>query len=175
VLGGAFSSRLNMNLREDKGWSYGAYSTVGGAVGPRPWMAYSAVQIDRTVDSLQEMRREISAYALGEAPASADEVERIRAQRIRRLPGSYETARSVLDEIGGIVRFDRPDDYVVQRRAEIEAMTPEQVVAAAATLQPATLTWVVVGDLGQIEAPIRELQVGEVAVVDADGNPVAGD
>ncbi|MGO1540634.1 MAG: M16 family metallopeptidase [Luteimonas sp.] len=175
VLGGAFSSRLNMNLREDKGWSYGAYTSLGGAVGPRPWMAYSAVQIDRTTDSLLEMRREISEYALGEAPASAGEVERIQAQRIRRLPGSYETARSVLNEIGGIVRFGRPDDYVSRRRAEIEAMTPEQVAAAAATVQPAALTWVVVGDLDTIQAPIRELEMGEVSVVDADGNPVVGD
>ena len=175
VLGGAFSSRLNMNLREDKGWSYGAYSMVGGAIGPRPWMAYSAVQIDRTTESLQEMRREISGYALGESPPSAAEVERIRAQRIRQLPGSYETARSVLDEIGGIVRFGRPDDHVARRRAEIDAMTPAQVAAAAATLDPAALTWVVVGDLDVIEAPIRGLGVGEVSVIDADGNPVAED
>ena len=175
VIGGAFSSRLNMNLREDKGWSYGAYSSVAGAVGPRPWLAYSAVQIDRTVDSLREMSGEISRYATGEHPATAEEVERIRARRIRRLPGSYETARAVLNEIGGIVRFDRPDDYVLQRRAEVEAMTADEVVAAASTIDPATLTWVVVGDLGQIEAPIRELGLGEVSVVDADGNPVAGD
>ena len=172
VLGGAFSSRLNMNLREDKGWSYGAYTMTGGAVGPRPWMAYAAVQIDRTVDSLGEMQREIGEYASGQAPATAEEVERIRAQRIRRLPGSYETASSVLNEIGGMVRFGRPDDYVFQRRAEIEAMTPEQVAAAAQTLDPAALTWVVVGDLGKIEAPIRELGIGEVSVVDADGQPV---
>ncbi|MDN5780989.1 MAG: insulinase family protein, partial [Luteimonas sp.] len=63
VVGGGFSSRLMQNLREDKGWSYGAYSSLGGAVGPRPWMAYSAVQIDRTADSLREMQREIAGYA----------------------------------------------------------------------------------------------------------------
>src|SRR5690606_9578346 len=155
-------------------WSYGAYTMTGGAVGPRPWMAYAAVQIDRTAESLREMQREIGEYASGQAPATAEEVERIRAQRIRRLPGSYETANSVLNEIGGIVRFGRPDDYVFQRRAEIEAMTPEQVAAAAANLDPAALTWVVVGDLGKIETPIRELGIGEVSVVDADGQPVAG-
>lgn len=175
VLGGAFSSRLNMNLREDKGWSYGAYSMTVGAVGPRPWMAYSAVQIDRTVDSLRELQREITEYTGGGAPATSDEVERVQAQNIRRLPGSYETARAVLNEIGGIVRFNRPDDYVLQRRAEIEAMTADQVSAAAAGLDPDALTWVVVGDLSQIEQPIRELGLGEVTVVDADGNPVSGD
>lgn len=175
VLGGAFSSRLNMNLREDKGWSYGAYTMAVGAVGPRPWMAYSAVQIDRTADSLKEMAGEISRYADGSVPATIDEVELIRAQEIRGLPGSYETARSVLGEIGGMVRFSRPDDYVFQRRAEIEAMTPEQVNAAAAGLDPSALTWVVVGDLSQIEQPIRALGLGEVSVIDADGNPVSDD
>ena len=173
VLGGAFSSRLNMNLREDKGWSYGAYSMSLAALGPRPWLAFAAVQIDRTEDSLREMQREIGEYASGHAPATAAEVERIRSQRIRRLPGSYETASAVLGEISGIVRYGRPDDYVSRLRAEIEAMTPEEVAAAAATLDPAALTWVVVGDLDTIEAPIRALGWGEVSVVDADGRPVA--
>lgn len=175
VLGGEFSSRLNMNLREDKGWSYGAYSMTPGAQGPRPWMAFAPVQIDRTVDALQELRRELDSYASGANPASETEVARIQAQRIRALPGSYETARAVLSEIGGIVRFERPDDYVFQRRSEIEAMTPAQVNAAARTLDPGAMTWVVVGDLSQIEAPIRALGLGEVAVVDADGNPVTRD
>ena len=87
---------------------------------------------------------------------------------------SFETAASVLGTIGGIVRYDRPDDYVFQRKAEIESLTPEQVKAAAATLDPKVLTWVVVGDLKQIEAPIRALKLGEVSIVDADGKPVAG-
>ena len=61
-----------------------------------------------------------------------------------------------------------------KRKAEIESLTPDQVKAAAATLDPGALTWVVVGDLKQIEAPIRALDLGEVSIVDADGKPVAG-
>ncbi|MEZ0471757.1 M16 family metallopeptidase [Luteimonas salinilitoris] len=175
VLGGTFSSRLNMNLREDKHWAYGAYSFTSGAVGPRPWLAFSPVQIDKTVESLQELRREIAEYAGGAAPPSAEEVEKIRAQEIRGLPGSYETARAVLSEIGGIVRFGRSDDYVFRRRAEIEALTPGQVGAAAGVIDPDALTWVVVGDLKQIEQPIRELELGVVSIVDADGHPVIPD
>ena len=75
--------------------------------------------------------------------------------------------------IGGIVRYGRPDDYVFKRKAEIESLTPQQIKAAASTLDPDALTWVVVGDLKQIEAPIRALNLGEVTVVDADGKPVA--
>ncbi|WP_129134758.1 pitrilysin family protein [Luteimonas sp. YGD11-2] len=174
VLGGTFTSRLNMNLREDKHWSYGAFTTTVGAVGPRPWIALAPVQIDRTADALAEMRREITEYASGQTPATADEVAKIQATEIRGLPGSYETASSVLSEISAMVRYGRADDYVEQRRAEIEALTPDQVHEAAATIDPQRLTWVIVGDLSKIEAPVRALELGEVSVVDADGNPVAG-
>jgi zinc protease len=173
VLGGEFSSRLNMNLREDKHWAYGSYSFVQGAKGQRPWLAFAAVQIDKTAESIAELKREIADYASGKSPAKPEEVAKIQATEIRSLPGSYETARAVMGAIGGIVRFERPDDYVMQRRAKIEALTPEVVQAAAGTIQPEALTWVVVGDLSKIEAPVRALNLGEVQVVDADGKPVA--
>lgn len=169
VLGGEFSSRLNMNLREDKHWAYGSYSFVQAAKGQRPWMAFAAVQIDKTAESMAELQREISQYASGEAPAKPDEVAKIQASEIRSLPGSYETANAVLGAIGGIVRYQRPDDYVVQRMEKIEALTPDVVNAAARTIQPGSLTWVVVGDLSQIEEGIRALDLGQVQVIDADG------
>ena len=75
--------------------------------------------------------------------------------------------------VGGIVRYDRPDDYVFKRKAEIEALDVDQVKQAATALDPDRLVWVVVGDLKQIEAPVRALNLGEVHVVDADGKPVA--
>ena len=172
VLGGEFSSRLNMNLREDKHWAYGSYSSTSSAMGQRPWMAFAAVQIDKTAESLSEMRREITEYATGKAPPKPEEVSKIQSTEIRGLPGSYETAGAVLGTLGGIVRFGRPDDYVFQRKAEIEGLTTEQVKAAAAAIDPNALTWVVVGDLKQIEKPVRALKVGEVFIVDADGKPV---
>ena len=108
----------------------------------------------------------------GKAPPKADEVAKIQATEIRALPGSYETAAAVMGTIGGIVRYGRPDDYVFKRKAEIEGLTPEQVQAAAATIDPQALTWVVVGDLSKIEKPVRALKLGEVFVIDADGKPV---
>ena len=173
VIGGDFTARLNMNLREDKHWSYGARSGASGALGQRPWLASAPVQIDKTAEAMAEMRREIAAFASGETPPTADEVERIRAINTLSLPGAYETAASVASTIGGMVLYGRPDDYVMRRKAEIEAMTPAQVAEAAKTLDADALTWVVVGDLSQIEAPVRALGFGEVTVVDADGKPVA--
>jgi predicted Zn-dependent peptidase len=174
VLGGEFSSRLNMNLREDKHWAYGSYSMVQNALGQRPWMAFAAVQIDKTAESVKEMAREINEYASGKSPPKAAEVSKIQATEIRGLPGSFETASAVMGTIGGIVRYGRPDDYVVRRKAEVEAMTPAQVAEAAKAIDPSALTWVVVGDLSKIEAPVRALGLGTVSVVDADGKPVAG-
>ena len=173
VLGGQFSSRLNMNLREEKHWAYGSYSFSPDAMGQRPWLAFAPVQIDKTAESMAELKREIAEYATGKAPPTAEEVGKVRSNEIRSLPGAYETASSVAGTIAGMVRYDRPDDYVRQRQAEIEALTPTQVAAAAATIDPSALTWVVVGDLGKIETPVRALDFGVVQVLDADGNPVA--
>jgi zinc protease len=173
VLGGDFTSRLNMNLREDKHWSYGARSMASGALGQRPWMAVAPVQIDKTADAMKEMNAEIAQFASGQRPPTTEEFTRIRNIQTLSLPGAYETAAAVMGTIGGIVRYQRPDDYVFKRKAEIEAMTPAQVAEAAKTLDPAKLTWVVVGDLKQTEAPVRALKLGEVTVIDAEGKPVA--
>jgi predicted Zn-dependent peptidase len=174
VLGGQFSARLNMNLREDKHWAYGAYSFTSDAVGQRPWMAFAPVQIDKTVPALQEMVREIGDYASGVKPATQAEVDKARADEIHGLPGSFETAGAVMNAIGDIVRYDRPDDYVVRHAAHLKSLTTDEVNAAAKAIDPKALTWVVVGDLSKIEQPIRALELGTVTVIDADGKPVAG-
>ncbi len=174
VLGGQFSSRLNMNLREDKHWAYGAGSFLNDAIGQRPWMAFAPVQIDKTAPALQEMSREISEYATGTKPATQAEVDKVKADQINGLPGSYETARAVMGAIGGIVNYDRPDDYVMRNARQIKALTTNDVNAAIKAINPKALTWVVVGDLSKIEQPIRDLKLGKITVIDADGKPVAG-
>ncbi|MCC7461939.1 MAG: insulinase family protein [Gammaproteobacteria bacterium] len=172
VLGGDFTARLNMNLREDKHWSYGARSGAGNALGQRLWMALAPVQIDKTGEALAEMQREISDYASGQRPASAAEVEGMRRILTLSLPGAYETAAAVLATIGSNVLYGRPDDYVFRRKAEIEAMTPAQVNAVAGALDANGLTWLVVGDLSKTRAPVDALHLGELAVLDADGKPL---
>ena len=172
VIGGDFTARLNMNLREDKHWSYGARSSAIGTLGQRPWMASAPVQIDKTAEAMAEIQRELADFAGGTRPATEAELARARAIQTLSLPGAYETAWAVMSTIGGNVRFGRPDDYVFQRKAEIESMTVQDLAGVATTIDPEALTWVVVGDLGQIEAPIRALGLGEVQVIDADGAPV---
>jgi len=173
IIGGDFTSRLNMNLREDKHWSYGARSSVGNALGQRLWMASAPVQIDKTIESIQEMQKEIGDYASGKRVISDEEVARLQAINIRTLPGSYETGRAVLGTIASINRYGRPDDFVTWRKGRIEQETPAAVQqVATANLHPEALTWIVVGDRSKIEDGIRKLGIGEVTVIDPDGKVV---
>ena len=172
VLGGEFTSRLNSNLREDKHWAYGSYSNASNTLGQRPWFASAAVQTDKTAESIKELRSEISAFASGEKPATAAEIAKIRASNTLSLPGGYETASAVQGQISSNLRYGRPDDYIVQYKARNDAMTVAEVQAAAKTLVPGSLMYVVVGDLSKVEAPVRALNLGEVSVLDADGKPV---
>ena len=172
VLGGQFTSRLNMNLREDKHWAYGAYSFGSGAIGQQPWIAIAPVQIDKTAPALVEMDREIADYVTGKAPASADELAKVKANETRSLPGSFETAAGVLGQINGMVTYRRPDDYAQNKPKIINGVALDALQSAAAIIKPDSLTWVVVGDLKKIEAPVRALNLGDVQVIDADGKPV---
>jgi len=173
VLGGSFTSRLNMNLREDKHWSYGARTLITSALGQRPFLGVAPVQIDKTAESVAEMQREIADYGTGKVPATPAEVTKVVDNDLRSQPGAYETAQAVMGTIGGIVRYGRPDNWVQVRNAQVAAFTPEQANAAAKAIDTNALTWVIVGDLSKIEAPVRALKLGEVTVIDADGKPVA--
>ena len=153
VLGGTFTSRINMNLREDKHWSYGARSSLTETRGQRPWLLSAPVETDKTVESIQEIRREL-ADLLAAKPITADEVDKIRSRDMRALSGQYETNAAVSGAIGDIVRFGRPDDYVRTLQSLLRAQTDAGVrQAAAQAFRPDSLTWVIVGDLSKIEAP----------------------
>ncbi|MGO4777191.1 M16 family metallopeptidase, partial [Lysobacter sp. 2RAB21] len=172
VLGGEFSSRLNMNLREDKHWAYGSYSGSGNALGQRPWIAQAAVQSDKTVESLGELKREIEAFTSGSKPITETEVVKIRAANTLSLPGAYETTDALMAQVASDLRYGRPSDFILKYKARNDAMTPALTQAAARGLEPKALTWVVVGDLSKIEQPVRALGIGEVQVIDNDGKPV---
>ena len=172
AFGGSFLSRLNMNLREDKHWAYGARSMLLDARGQRPLLLYAPVQADKTAESAAEVRHEIAAL-LGKRPLEDQEITRVKEQQVRSLPGKYETTAAVLGEILDMVTYDRPDDYIPTLKAHLEAVTTTQAQAAlAAILKPQALTWVVVGDRAHIEAPLRKLSLGQFQLLDADGQPL---
>jgi zinc protease len=172
VLGSDFGSRINMNLREDKHWSYGAFSFIRDARGPRPFIAYAPVQTDKTKEAVVELQKELRGI-LGERPVQADELQRAQASLTLTLPGSWETMGAVAGSIGEIVAFGLEDRYFDTYADRVRAQTPATVTAAAAkVIQPDHLVWVVVGDRSRIEASLRELNLGEIHLVDADGNAV---
>ncbi len=111
VFGGAFTSRLNMNLREDKHWSYGAHSTLVEALGPRPLLISAPVQTDRTAEAIGEILGELRAIG-GDRPPTEAEIAKVKAQRTRALPGSYETGGAVLSALANNRLYGRGDDYV---------------------------------------------------------------
>jgi zinc protease len=171
-LGGTFSSRLNMNLREDKHWSYGAGSFLWDARAQRPFIVYAPVQADKTKEAMEEVNKELRGI-LTDRPVTDAELARIKANETLSLPGSRETLNEVGSSITQMVQFGWPDDYYNTMSAKIRALTTSALDAAAKEIvHPNHLVWVVVGDRAKIEAGITELGYGEIHLIDADGNPM---
>ncbi len=169
IIGGAYSARVNQNLRVDKHWSYGAYTVLPEARGQRPWLVYAPVQTDRTADAVRELMAEFDLF-LSSKPAREDELVRTVHSNSFSLPGQYETNNAVLGALLANDRFDRPDDYVATLKSKYESVTLEDVQGAAAeVLHPGQLTWVVVGDSKQIRASLEELDLPPVEMMGTDG------
>jgi zinc protease len=173
LLGGQFTSRINMNLREAKHWSYGAFTLIWDARGQRPFIAYAPVQTDKTKESMIEVDRELRGI-LGARPVTADELAKAQANLTLTLPGNWETMDAVKGSLEQMVTFGLPDDYFETYAQRVRALTiPDATAAAQETIRPDHLVWVVVGDRSKIEAGIRELNWGEIRFLDADGKPLA--
>jgi zinc protease len=169
VFGGTFSSRINMNLREDKHWSYGVRSLVQPAIGQRTFMSISPVQTDKTGDALKELVREYKGVA-GERQITGAELKFAQDNRTLRLPGSFETAGQLGGAYTTIVQYGLPDDYYNTYTDKALALTPEQAnTLAARSFLTDRLVWVVVGDMSKVEKDVRALNLGEVRRIDADG------
>jgi zinc protease len=172
VFGGLFSARVNMNLREAKGWSYGASTLFLNGKGPRPWLIYAPVQADKTSDSLVELRREVTDIVRAR-PITAEEFERARVQSIRSLPGSFETTANVLDALAGARASGRPLDWTATLATRYRTMTLSDVQAAAGEIARADdLVWVVVGDRAALEKDLRALDLAPIEIWDVNGRPV---
>ena len=173
ILGGSFTSRVNMNLREGKHWSYGAFSLLFDARGQRPFIVYAPVQTDKTKESLTEVVNELRGI-VRDRPVTPDELAKAQANLTLSLPGQWETIGAVGGSIAEIVRFDLPHDYYTTFASNVRALQVADLASAAReTVQPDKLVWVVVGDRAKIEAGVRELNLGPMQFLDADGRPVS--
>ncbi|WP_108786944.1 insulinase family protein [Erythrobacter sp. Alg231-14] len=156
-LGGNFLARLNMNLRETKGWSYGVR---GGARARENSVVYAisgGVQADRTGDSVAEMIRETTEF-LTENGVTQDELARNVASEIGELPGRFETSGSVLGAMQAISLYDRPDNYYESLVGRYSAQTADSLDAAArAALDVEDFVWVIVGDAEVVAPQLEQL------------------
>jgi zinc protease len=165
ILGRGFSSRVNMNLREDKHWSYGAAGGFFFTSGQRPYVLNAPVQADKTKEAMAELNKELRAI-VGDRPPTEAELAAAQERITLKLPGSFETNAAVASAIGDLVRFRQPDDYYDKYASNIRAVKLAAVTdAAKSVLRPDALVWVVVGDRAKIEPGIRELGLGEVSAV----------
>ena len=170
ILGGEFNSRLNMNLREEKHWSYGAGSVAFNARAQRPYFFYAPVQTDKTKESLFEVRKELEEMVAAK-PVSDEELRRIKRQDLLQLAGSRETMQAVGRAIRDLVEFELPDNYWDTYAEKIEELTTGSVNDEAKSfLHPDKLIWVIVGDRAKIEEGVKSLGLGDVRYLSADGS-----
>jgi zinc protease len=174
AFGGAFGSRVNMNLREDKHWSYGAGSFAVDARGQRLWFVFAPVQTDKTSESLTEMLKEIKSVT-GDRPLTASELQEAKDRQTRTLAGRWESSGAVIGALQEIVTFDLPQDYYTTFAQRVRSLTPADVSAAVSKLvTPGRLVWVVVGDRAKIQAGLKGLKIADMKELDGDGRPKIG-
>lgn len=171
VLGGTFTSRINMNLREDKHWSYGAGAFMINTKYQRPYLFYGMVQSDKTMESMMEIYKEAKEY-ISTRPVTADELNKVKLNQTLALPGSWETIGAVSGSLSELVMYNLPDNYFASYSDKVKNLSEQEIKEAAARyIKPDNFVWVVVGDRAKIEPALKETGY-PIQYMDSDGNPV---
>ncbi|MDP9348296.1 MAG: insulinase family protein, partial [Gemmatimonadota bacterium] len=166
ILGGAFASRLNLNLRERHGYTYGVSSSFTPRRKPGPFLVSTAVQSEVTAPAVREILREVAG--MREAPPTAAELDDARSYLAGVFPLRMETVTGIASRLVQLAVHELPDDYFHHYRDRILDVSGEEVLRVArARLRPEELAVVVVGDAAQLRGPLEALEVGEVRVMDA--------
>ena len=177
VLGGQFSSRMNLNLREDKGYTYGARSGFGFAKGPGPFQAGASVQTAVTREATVELVKELTEIT-GPRPVNDTELAFAKDRLVKGFPGRFETTFAMAGALSDIVRFALPDDYFETYQAKIEAVDAAAANAVAAKYLPFDkMSILVVGDVEKVKAGLQSLPYGatlEVLEVKPPVPPMGG-
>ncbi len=171
VIGGGFLSRLNMDLREDKGWSYGVSSVVRSPAGPRALLIGAPVQADKTGAAIRAIIADMKAYP-AKQPVNPEELGRVTDGNIRSLPNRFESNGDVLGSILINQLLGRPDNYYATLASRYRAIDAKTLDTMARTyLQPEGLTFVVVGDRKQVEPQLKALGLPVEIVPAVPGAP----
>ncbi len=172
MLGGSFLSRLNMNLREDKHWSYGAGSNLRASKGPGLFFAGGGFQTDKTKESIQEIHKELSQL-ISNKPITKTEFQKEQSASILALPGYWQTNNGILSFLYSSVFYNRGLDYPSKYETMLKNFTlADMNNAATKYIKPQNITWLIIGDREKIEAGIRSLNLGPVKILDNEGNEI---
>ncbi|MGB2632483.1 MAG: pitrilysin family protein, partial [Candidatus Acidiferrum sp.] len=171
ALGGLFSSRINMNLREEHGYTYGAGSFFNYHIAPGPFIVYSDVRTDATAPATTEVFKELRR--MRDTPMTPEELKSSKDAVAQSLPGRFEHAAETVGVFSEIYVYDLPLDYFSLLPAQIYAVTAEQAQAAAQKyIQPDKITVLAVGDRAKIEADMKKLNLGKIEIRDTEGKLV---
>jgi zinc protease len=170
AVGGSFTSRINMKLREEKGWAYGASAGVSGGRGSRIYSARASVQSDKTAESMTEIANLLKGVTT-DKKLTAAELADAKGNMTLGLSSDWSKTSGVAGAVIDQLSYDLAEDYYARYPQAVAGVTLDAANAAGAELLSGkALTWIVAGDLSKIEASIRALKLGEVRVIDADGN-----
>ena len=166
--GGISTSRLMRNLRMEKHWTYGVRGGLTDARGQRPFIISTAVQTDKTKESIQELIMELKGVA-GARPIAGDEFESALRNETMGLPGRIDSLTALENAALALINYGYPNDYYAKYAGRVRTLTADELNAAARrVVRPEEVIWIVVGDLKKIEAGIRELNLGEVVRYDGE-------
>ncbi len=165
VLGGQFVSRVNLKLREEKGYTYGARTGFDWRLGPGPFSLETSVETPVTVDAVADALAELSAIR-GARPATPHELTLAKATLTRGYPRNFETAQQVGRSVAQLALYDLPDDYFATFTPRVSAVSPDEVTQVAERhLHPDQLTTLIVGDHQALEPSLADLGLGAPVVL----------
>src|SRR5262249_10759537 len=171
ALGGLFSSRINMNLREEHGYTYGAFSTFLYRRGPGLFVAGGSIRTDVTAPAVQETVKELQRIRT--APLSGEELKFAKDSLSRSLAGLFETGEQTAATLGDLFTYDLPADYYRQLPDKIEAVTAQDVQRVATEhIHPENSVVVAAGDRAKIEPDLHKLSLGAIEIRNLEGDPV---
>ena len=173
VLGGQFSSRLNLNLREEKGYTYGARSSFAFNQGPGPFSAGASVQTAVTKESVIETVKELTEIT-SKRPVTAAELAFAKDRLIKGFPGRFDTTFAMAGALSDLVRYNLPDDYFSTYQSKIESVNAAAVNGVSGKYLPFDkMTILVVGDESKVKDGLKSLPYGaNLEVIDV--KPPAG-
>ena len=172
ILGGQFQSRLNANIREQKGYSYGVSSGFGFGKGPGAFRAGGSIFIGKTDAALIEFMKEFKGI-VGEKPITDEEIKTAKESLIQGLPQRFSSVTAISGAITSLTVQGLPDDYYQTFAKNVSAVTKEDLLRVAKQyIDLKHLAIVIVGDRTKIEGPLKATGIAPITYIDIEGNPV---